>query len=648
MSNNSILFALYTENLLDKSVTSVCLILSKKLNMSVNAINKKLNKLQQEGKLQIKNNKIIITDKHNTEHKYNSESNLVLGVIKTDGKGYYYFKPTANQLPEIPLVASQEIKDSVNKRCCCDITKQSNNFTANLKQVFGEIDDPISENTAIAYKYSFKKHFSQQVIDETASIPQEVLPSDFSGREDLRDIYFMTWDPATCKDKDDAIYAEKTKDGYTVYIAIADVNNYVKKGTELDKEAFRRGTSCYLGSGVYPMLPPELSNGICSLNENVDRLALVSKIDIDKKGNITNYNFIKAVINVKQAFSYENAEKVWLSQDGFEKTYAQAKAQTDLLYEITYVLENKLKNRGNLEFLSYEPSFVFNIEKNKVEDVETAGTERSHKVVEEFMILANEATAQFFKDNNLQGIYRIHGKPYPDKISLANSNLKKFKLEHELVANNKSYQKMLTKIKDMPSKEYLNSVIMQTMSKAKYSAENVGHFGLASQGYTHFTSPIRRYSDLVAHRIISEVLENKHTPQTKQYMNYVTEHLNNQEIKASKAEKESDKYLCCLWAENHLNEVFNGYITRVEPAQIIVRHKGITVQIPTYLLKNGNKSNFVLSNDGQSLKDKNSNNVYNIGDYINFKIAEINKEDYTIFATDDLQLEDIEEEGFTL
>ncbi|MGN1212543.1 MAG: RNB domain-containing ribonuclease, partial [Christensenellales bacterium] len=394
----------------------------------------------------------------------------------------------------------------------------------------------------------------------------------------------------------------------------------------------------YLGSGVYPMLPPELSNGICSLNEGVDRLALVTTIDINSKGKIVDYQFEKAVINVKQAFSYENAEKVHLSQDGYDKKYAQAKPYTDILYEVTDVLERRLKNRGSLDFLNFEPEFKFNKEKNIVEEIENTGTERSHKVVEEFMILANEATAKYFKENEIDGIYRVHGKPNKFKMSSANEVLKKYNFSQNLTLENKSYQNLLHQIKDAPAKEYLNSVVMQTLDKAKYSAEDIGHFGLASTGYTHFTSPIRRYSDTIAHRIISEHLEYGKTTENKQHLSYIAEHLNNQEVKASKAEKESDKFLCCLWAEKHLDEVINGYIVNVSPAQIVVRHKGVTMQIPSLLLKNGLNAEYVLSNDLQTLKDKNSNAVYRVGDYIDFKIAQVDKSNYTIFGTADFEL----------
>lgn len=636
MDKKSFIFALYTNNLLGKSIATICDVISQNTNLSEKQIKTYLYELQNDGKLAIKNDIVNSTKFAKNYFKESSlKSSLVLGVIKTDNKGYYYFKPSIEEMPEIPLVASTVVKQSVNNRCCCEI---KDGKTAVIKQVFGEVDDPIVENTAIAYKYGFEKHFKQDVLDEVSSIPQIVLKEDFVGRSDLREIPFLTVDPSTAKDKDDAIYAEKTDFGYRVKVAIADVGHYVKKDSKIDLEAFNRGTSCYLGSGVYPMLPPELSNGICSLNEKLDRLVVVSTIDIDKKGKILDYKFERAVINVKNGFSYENAEKVYLGQDGLDKKFVNAKEITDICYDVSDVLEAKLNRRGNLEFLNYEPVFKFNKEKNRVEDVESTGKEKSHKVIEMFMILANEAASKFFKDNNLEGIYRIHLKPKLEKLTEANEILKSYGIKQPLVATSKDYQLILNKLRNLDSKEYFFDVVQKTLSKARYSPQNLGHFGLASTGYTHFTSPIRRYSDLIAHRIICEYLEMGKAIYDYYDLEKMSSHLNEQEKKAVKAERESDKFLCCMWAKNHLEEVFNGYITKVELSRVYVRYKGVVVEVPTTMLKNGQKANYVLGNDLQSLTDKKTGKTYRVGDYVDFKISHVNEVSHTIYASTDFEL----------
>lgn len=635
INQNKLIMAMYTNKLFNLPEEQVCQILAKEFGTSTTNIKKTIDDLYQKGTLRTEKGRVF--PKREPREQKPAEKNLVLGVIKQDKNGTFWFDPNANNLPQIMLVGTDDVKQAVGKRCCCDVSSRDNKFVANIEQVFGEVDDPISENVAIAFKYGFKKQFEKQVMDEVASTPQTVLPQDYAGRTDMTDVFFMTWDPAGCKDKDDAIYAEQTDFGYKVYVAIADVAHYVKRGTELDKEATRRGNSCYLGNGVYPMLPPELSNGICSLNPNVPRLALVCQIDIDKKGKILKYNFEKAVINVKQSFAYEEAEKVHLNQDGYDKKFAQAKPYVETLYKITDALEKKMTNRGNLTFISYEPEFRFNRENNKVEDVENTGSERSHKVVEEFMILANEATAKFFAEYEIDGVYRVHAKPREQELPKINAELEKYGITQKLTPDNFSYQKVLELIKQHPSAEYLNDIVLRSMRKAKYSPKNEGHFGLASKGYTHFTSPIRRYADTLAHRIISEFLECGKSRETSQHIEYITQHINEQERKAAKAEVESDKYLCCMWAENHTGEVFEGYITKLTSNVVTVRRKGIKLEIPTFMLQNGTAGQYALSPDLTSLKDEKTGVEYTVGQKINFVITDVDKEKYNIYATADCE-----------
>jgi ribonuclease R len=657
INKKKIIISLYTEKLYGKSIDEVCTKLSKMFRANKHEIENILEVLSYNGEISIENGKVtnsFSAKKQNNQLEtplkkasFNLDGrNLVLGTIQKED-GIFVFKASKGDLPTIPIPATDDVKNALGQRCCCDVALKGKYYVANLMQVFGELDDPISENVAIAYKYGFEKQFSKEVLDEVKQIPQTVTEKDFEGREDMTGIYFMPWDPATCKDKDDAIYAEKTENGYKVYVAIADVSHYVKPNTALDNEAFKRGTSCYLGSGVYPMLPPELSNGICSLNDGTPRLALVSVIDIDKKGKILDYEFKKAVINIKQSFCYEDVEKVHLCQDGFDEKYATAKPYVDVVYEVADVLENKLDNRGAINFINYEPEFKFNAEKNEVEDVSVTGSERSHKVVEEFMILANEATAQFFGDFLVDGIYRNHKKPNEAKMQDANNNLKKFGVMETLANDSKSYQKVLNSLNGTPSNEYLNSVILRSMARANYEAENNGHFGLASTGYTHFTSPIRRYSDTIAHRIISNVLECGKSSISKSDIEYITNHLNDQEFAATQAERESDGYLCCLWAEKHKNEVFEGYITSIYPACVNIRRKGVEIQVPTHLLENGANANYVLSEDMQTIKDKNSNAKYSVGQTVKFRICDIDKSNHTITGSLDLEktFEDCEEDS---
>ena len=568
----------------------------------------------------------------NSQNK--NETRRLLGTICYDNYEYFFKPSKFIEKNRITLPATDEIKQSVGKRACCIVKQDSKGYTAQLERVFGVVDDPIEEITAIAYSYGFTTEFPKDVMKEVENIPQEVTPKDLENRTDMRDIYFMPWDPATAKDKDDAIYAEKTDYGYKVYVAIADVSHYVKiNNSALGREAFKRGTSGYFGSGVYPMLPTELSNGICSLNDGADRLALVAVMDIDKKGNLINYDFKKAVINIKRAFCYEDAEKVYLCQDGYDKKYAYEKPLVDLLYEVADVLEAKLIKRGKLDFTNKEPEFKFNKEKNKVEDVTASNNARSHVVVEEFMILANEATAKFFQDHNLDGIYRIHATPFETKVKELNRMLECYCVKGINSITNQEYQKLINTLKNKNMGDYLEDCALKSLTKAEYSAVNEGHFGLASSGYTHFTSPIRRYSDLVAHTIISSYISTKQCALKSSHIETICEQINRREKAATRAEKQSDYYLACLWAENHMNQIFNARIYRFNSDSITLKYNTVEMTLPYEILG----GRMAIKQNGLLLVDKRSMKKYFLGEEIPVTIFGVDKESREICVSPVLQ-----------
>ena len=649
MNNNTILYLIEKYNLYGKDLYSVKKSLSKSTNKSLQEIDKKFDELIKSKKIQIINGAVereyVINAKHTEVYSEpvqeqkplkmsQNDTRRILGTICLE-KNQYIFKPSKFvEKDKIILPETDEVKQSVGKRACCQVKLVDNKLTARIERVFGVIDDPINEISAIAYSYGFSTEFPSAVIEQIENIPQEVTEKDLINRTDMRDIYFMPWDPATAKDKDDAIYAEKTEEGYKVYVAIADVSHYVKMdNSPLGREAFKRSTSGYFGSGVYPMLPTELSNGICSLNNGADRLALVAVMNIDKKGNLLNYDFKKAVINIKRAFCYEDAEKVYLCQDGYDKKYAYEKPLVDLLYEVADVLEKKLINRGKLDFTGKEPDYKFNKERNMVEDVAVGNQERSHIVVEQFMILANEATAQFFKDNKLDGIYRIHSAPLESKVEEMNSMLVNYGIPSINSITNKEYQKLISKIHNMKTGEYLEDCILQSLTKAEYSPINEGHFGLASSGYTHFTSPIRRYSDLVAHTIISSYISTKQCSLKSKNIAMICKHINDRERAAVKAERQSDYYLACLWAENHMNQTFKARIYKFDGKSMVVKYNTVEMTLPYEALG----GRLVSKKNGLMLVDKTTMKKYYLGEEIPVTIVDVDKESREIIVTPTLE-----------
>lgn len=570
------------------------------------------------------------------------QTNNIVGVVRKTDTGYYVFVPDDKKLPEYILPQGKETREHLGKKCSLKVTieptSSKDSGAGVIDKVYGYADDPIVENIAIADSYGFSKEFPAEVMAEVSRIPQEVKPEELKGRLDLRHLKFTTWDPKGCKDKDDAIYVEKTQDGYRCYVAIADVSHYVKKGSAIDKEAYARGTSCYLGDGVYPMLPPALSNGICSLNEGVDRLVLASIIDIDKNGKIKNYEFHEAVINVAHSLSYEEAEDIRLGRNGKDVEFSDVKDVIDTLYEAHEVLDKKLKSRGAISFKSKEPTFKFDWTRSKVLDVTNASQDVSHAVVEQFMILNNEALPMYFESQGLHGLYRVHEKPREDKMSTVNSMLRNLELEHHLEPNPQSYQRLTELIKDSKYEDVLTSFALRSMSKAKYQPENLGHFGLSSQGYAHTTSPIRRYPDLVMHRVFKEHLKGRNNTYSMSSLETMGEHLSEQERKAEAAEVQSDKVLFTYWASLHVGETFEGYISKISQGSITVRIGGmIDVCVPVSELENGVFSDYRFTKNKMAIVDRYTGKTYNLADSISIKITEANVADKMIYATPDLE-----------
>lgn len=559
---------------------------------------------------------------------YDNKEFRMLGTVEKQS-GLFVFQPLDENEPSIILVQDGKASHALNKRVCCAVRKinKAGAMEAKIVGVFDIDADPLVENVAIAQAYGFSKNFSPEIKAEVANVPQYVTDDEKKGRLDLTDKYFMPWDDIECKDKDDAIYAEKTPDGYKVYVAIADVGHYVKPGSKVDKEAFKRSTSCYLGSGVYPMLPPELSNGICSLNEGVDRLALVAIMNIDKNGKLKDYDFQKSVINIKKSISYDLAEQIHFNQNNQDKVYSQAKPYVDLMYEIANVLAKKLERRKRVNLTSNEPLFRFNKERNQVEDVLVNNEELSHQVVEQFMVLANEATATFFEDHQLAGIYRVHKRPTMEKIVKLKNLLSVLNIPFDADDSNENYVKLLKTIENHPAKSYIENMILRSMQRAEYSSQNVGHFGLASTGYTHFTSPIRRYSDLIAHRIITQYLFNhRKNFITKEHIALMCSQMNYQSQKADRAERESNRYLSCLWAENHIGETKTGTIIWFEDNNVVIRHKTIDILYPLDI------HNIDSVNEETNTINLKNGKKLTLGDTINFEITNVNRNTRTIYA----------------
>lgn len=573
-----------------------------------------------------------------------NKQNVYGRIIKTSNEKYLFIPDDKEVYGKFINIPQDELaKNSVNKKCCLTLENFDENTVINndsygtINQVYGLAGDPIVENVVIAKHHGFVKEFKQPVLQETKFIPNKVLENELKNRLDLRDKKFVTIDPATCKDMDDAVYIEKQPFGYRIYTAIADVEHYVKLNSEIDNEAFKRGTSCYLGDGVYPMLPECLSNEICSLEENKDRLAKITIVDMDKNGKILDYSINSGVINSKHKLSYNIADDIHFNNNNAQITYSDVKNEIDLMFEASDILVNLRKKRGCLFIESKEPTFKLDDTKTKILEVtDEHSLLKSTKIIESFMILTNEIVGHYFTVNNLDTLFRTHSQPTKSSLKELNEILQNFNFP-PVEGTSISYQKLLKQIKGNEYEEYLTKMILRSMQKAIYQPDNIGHFGLASSEYIHFTSPIRRYPDLVTHRILTSHQSQKGYFPSYEQLFAIGQHLSEREKQAQEAENESNKLMIAMWAENNINKIFDGKISEILETGIVVNNGVIEVFIPISDLSQNKYGSYKINETKTALVNDKINHQYKIADTLKFKIIEANRINKKVYATTDLE-----------
>jgi len=438
-------------------------------------------------------------------------------------------------------------------------------------EVLGKRDEPGVDILSIIRKYRLPMEFPRPVLTDAQSAPQQVREEDIHGRRDIRDWKMVTIDGADAKDLDDAVTIKKLPDGtYSLGVHIADVSHYVKEGQPLDKEAFERGSSVYLVDRVVPMLPPELSNGICSLNAGVDRLAMSVVMKVDSSGKTLSYDIFPSVIKVDERMTYENVRRILVDKDPVvAEKYAEYIEDFKLMEELCLILREKRMKRGAIDFDFPEGKAILD-ERGKAVDIVRRDRSIAEQIIEEFMILANETVAEHMYHLELPFIYRVHEEPETESISDLNSFLHLFGYHvkgSEKGIHPKSLQEIVGLVKGRPEEKIVNTVILRSMKHARYDAACLGHFGLASKYYTHFTSPIRRYPDLEIHRVIKDSLkgriEGKRLEALRRRMPVSAEQSSLREHVAEEAERECLDMKKAEYMEQHLGEVFTGVISSV-------------------------------------------------------------------------------------
>lgn len=439
-----------------------------------------------------------------------------------------------------------------------------------IVEIIGHVNDPGTDIMSIVKGYDLPIEFPEKVLNQAERVAKDVSTADMAGRMNIRDWQMVTIDGEDAKDLDDAISLTKEGENYKLGVHIADVTNYVQEKSALDREAYKRGTSVYLVDRVIPMLPHILSNGICSLNEGEDRLALSCIMTINDKGNVVDYKIAETVICVDRRMTYTSVKKILEEQDEEEcKKYEEFVPMFQMMEKVAGILREKRKKRGSIDFDFPETKMVLD-EQGKPIELKPYDRNVATKIIEDFMLLANETVAEHYFWQEIPFVYRTHEQPDEEKIQKLAIFINNF--GHSMhIANNavrpKEIQKLLVKVEGTNEEALISRLALRSMKQAKYTPENTGHFGLATTYYCHFTSPIRRYPDLQIHRIIKEDLRGRMNENRREHyekiLPEVTKQCSERERLAEEAERETIKLKKVEYMEEHIGEVFEGVISSI-------------------------------------------------------------------------------------
>lgn len=523
-----------------------------------------------------------------------------------------------------------------NQKVIVEITKEpqrGKKIEGKIVEVVGNINEAGIDMLALIRQYELPYEFPRSVTNELMYIDNKIEKKDIPNRVDLRGEEIFTIDGEDAKDLDDAVAVQKHEDGsYTLHVHIADVSHYVKEGSALNKEAVARGTSIYMLDRVIPMLPKELSNGICSLNAGEDRFTLSITMNIDKKGKVTSSKIYKAVICVTERMSYTDVYKIIKKSDkAVLKKYEKYKAHFETMAELAKVLEKRRKAKGYLD-LDIPESKITLDENGKAIDVKKYEITEANKIIEEFMLTANEEIAEKFEALKAPFIYRNHEMPDEEKVEELNKFL--FDLGQKVETKKgevtpKAVQKILTEIKGTPEEKVISTLVLRTLKQAKYEDENKGHFGIASKYYCHFTSPIRRYPDLFIHRVISQYLENNYElpdkirGKLKAKATRMAETSSERERIAVEVEHEADNLKKAEYMEDKIGEVYDGIVSGVTSFGVFVELENTIEGFVRF--ENLGADYYIYDEEKRRLIGEQSKEIFKIGDKMKVKLIEANK-----------------------
>lgn len=555
--------------------------------------------------------------------------NIVGEMVKD--KKTLAFKPDDEKLNIAVKLTKESMKGCVEgHKVIISIIKEIGNrtFLGKVEKIIGHKNDPGVDILTIAAKHSIETEFSEEVKRELKNIPDEVCENDLIGRTDLTKEMIFTIDGDDTKDIDDAISVKRDGKNYVLGVHIADVSNYVKVGSALYDSAFSRGTSSYLADTVIPMIPHQLSNGICSLNPEVIRLTLSCIMTIDNNGKVISYDIFPSYIKSRKQMTYKNVNKI-LDENIIPEGYGEFADTLKLMHELSKILRQEKINRGYIDF-GIDEAKVIQDENGKAIDIVKRIQGTGEKLIEDFMIAANETVATHISNMDLPFIYRVHDLPNAEKIEDFSNLIKQ--MGYQIHTNLSkitpvTMQKLLNEFRDKDEFVILSDMLLRSMKKAIYSTNNIGHFGLASKNYTHFTSPIRRFPDLTVHRLLRTYLfENRIDMETinfnAKYLIDVAEHSSETEVNSVEAERDVLDMKMAEYMESHIGEEYEGIISGVTNFGMFVELDNLIEGLVHISTLDGF---YTYVPEMLSLISANKKNKYRIGDKVKIIVTNANK-----------------------
>lgn len=597
----------------------------------------------------------VLAQRAGVERKGKSEARIVrlLEERKAPLVGRFYVDGGMGfVVPDDKRIAQEILVESADKNgaragdvVVVELTRRPGRYVkaaGKVTEVLGKEMAPGMEIEIALRNYDLPHTWSNVIEKKLRKIPDEVQDEDKVGRVDLRDLPLVTIDGEDARDFDDAVYAErKCGGGWRLWVAIADVSHYVRTESALDKEARARGNSVYFPSQVIPMLPEKLSNGLCSLNPGVDRLCMVAEMTIAATGKLSGYKFYPAVMHSHARFTYTKVAAM-LDTGEVPEEYQALYPHLQVLQELYLTLDEQRHQRGAIGFETEETQFIFN-EQRKIERIVPRSRNQAHKIIEECMIMANVAAAKFVKKHQGEVLYRVHEAPSEQKLT----NFREFLRERGLQLGGGldpqpiDFQLLMEQVRERPDAELIQVMLLRSMRQATYTPDNDGHFGLALEEYAHFTSPIRRYPDLVLHRVIRYLLakeqgsaENKWTEDGGYHyqadeLDLLGEECSNTERRADEATRDVSDWLKCEFMQDHVGDVFEAVVASVTSFGLFVRLKELFIDGLVHISTLGSDY-YQYDPARQRLLGEHSGKVYQIGDPVTVKVAAVNLDDRQI------------------